>query len=73
MPDMMMTSFPPLQPAWGRYQSSGQPSMPVQITQIEVSGWAWTPQGYVPIHRARLDPARTRLESQCSCPIHWSL
>jgi hypothetical protein len=62
---------PHRQPQWGVYQYRQGPQVPVQIDQIELSGWAYTPQGPMRFDRSRVIPAQTQLQGLCACPIQW--
>lgn len=69
---LMINAYPPppVQQVWGttRY---GNVQWPVMITAIELSGWAMTAQGPLPLQRVRLDPSQTHLHGNCQCPMTW--
>ncbi len=60
-----------LQPVQATIRQPGRPATPAVIQAIEVSGWAYTPNGPMPFHRARLNPAHTQLNGWCNCPMNW--
>lgn len=62
-----------LQPVRAMIRQPGQPVIPAVVQAVEVSGWAYTPTGPMPFYRAKLNPAHTRMDGWCDCPMNWQI
>jgi hypothetical protein len=69
-----MLSSTALMPGCGYYQYGNQPARPFIATAVTLSGWTQNAQGqWLPVNTVHVDPAKTSLSTQCSCPVKWGL